>query len=154
MLRRLSRSNQEGFTLLELMVVIAILALIGGIVTPSVIDKLRKAKWQKANIEIEQIGAGLDMYALENGSYPTTEQGLRALVRKPTAPPEPVSWTSPYVKTKNVNFLDPWGTPYIYGSPSEHEGTDYDLYSYGADGQEGGEDENADVTNWAEEDEY
>lgn len=152
MLRKLSRSNQKGFTLIELMVVIAILALLGGVVAPRVFDRLRKAKPEKAKIDIKQIGLALDMYAADNGQYPTTEQGLEALVRKPTSPPEPMNWTRPYVDP--TDFMDPWNTKYVYESPSTHEGWDYDLSSLGADGQEGGEGEAADVTNWIEEEDY
>lgn len=152
MLRKLSRSNQKGFTLIELMVVIAILALLGGIVAPRVFDRLRKARPEKARIDIKQIGLALDMYAADNGQYPTTEQGLPALIRKPTSPPDPPNWTRPYVEP--TDFKDPWGNEYIYASPSTHEGYDYDLSSLGADGQEGGEDDNADITNWLEEDTY
>ena len=149
MSRKLPRYNQRGFTLIELMVVIAILALLGGIVAPQVMNKLREARPQKAAIDIERIGLALDMYAVENAEYPTTEQGLDALLRQPTSQPEPVNWNGPYVKA-GTRFLDPWGNPYIYESPSIHEGYDYDLSSYGPDGQEGGGD---DITNWSEEDE-
>ena len=152
MLRKLSRSGHKGFTLIELMVVIAILALLGGMVMPRVIGRLRQAKPQKAAIDLKQIGLALDMYAADNGEYPTTEQGLQSLVRQPTSPPEPMNWSGPYVDP--TNFLDPWGTPYNYDSPSTHEGYDYDLYSYGSDGQEGGTDEEADITSWLQEEEY
>ena len=149
MMRRLLKSNQRGFTLIELMVVITILALLGGIVMPRVIGRLRQARPQKAAIDIKQIGLALDMYAADNGMYPTTEQGLDALVTKPTSQPEPLNWVESYVDP--TKFLDPWGNPYVYESPSQHEGYDYDLYTLGADGQEGGEGENADVTNWLQE---
>jgi general secretion pathway protein G len=149
MMRKLFRTNQRGFTLIELMVVITILALLGGIVMPRVIGRLRQARPQKAAIDIKQIGLALDMYAADNGMYPTTEQGLDALVTKPTSQPEPLNWVESYVDP--TKFLDPWGNPYVYESPSQHEGYDYDLYTLGADGQEGGEGENADVTNWLQE---
>ena len=151
MLRKLSKPNQKGFTLIELMVVIAILALLGGIVAPKVIGRLRQAKPQKALMDIHQTGLGLDMYAAENGQYPTTEQGLQALITKPTSPPEPMNWNGPYVQP--TNFKDPWGIVYVYTSPSTHEGYDYDLYSYGADGQESGTGEAADISNWLVEEE-
>lgn len=151
-IRHRTSSIQAGFTLIELMVVITILALLGGVVMPRVIGRLRQAKPQKAAIDINQTALGLDMYAADNGEYPTTEQGLEALIREPTSPPEPMNWSGPYVKP--TNFLDPWGNKYIYESPSSHEGYDYDLYSYGADGQEGGTDEEADITSWLQEDEY
>jgi general secretion pathway protein G len=149
MMRKLFRTNQRGFTLIELMVVITILALLGGIVMPRVIGRLRQARPQKAAIDIKQIGLALDMYAADNGMYPTTEQGLDALITKPTSQPEPLNWVESYVDP--TKFLDPWGNPYVYESPSQHEGYDYDLYTLGADGQEGGEGENADVTNWLQE---
>lgn len=149
MLEKLSRPGQRGFTLIELMVVIAILALLGGIVAPRVMDRLKKAKPDKASIDIERIGLALDMYAADNGEYPTTEQGLQSLISKPTSQPEPMNWNGPYVKP--TKFLDPWNNQYVYESPSTHEGYDYNLYSYGPDKQEGGDD---DITNWLEEDEY
>lgn len=149
MLRRLSRSKGRGFTLIELMVVITILALLGGVVAPRLIGRLRQAKPQKAAMDIRQIGLALDMYAADNGEYPTTEQGLQALVTKPTSPPEPLNWNGPYVQP--TDFKDPWGNQYIYVCPSTREGYDYDLYSYGADAQEGGTGEAADITNWLQE---
>jgi len=148
MLIKLLKSNKKGFTLIELMVVIAILALLGGMVAPKVIGRLRQAKPQKAKIDLTQIETGMDMYAADNGSYPTTEQGLQALITKPTTPPEPLNWSGPYVKP--TDFKDPWGIVYVYVSPSTHEGYDFDLYTFGSDGQEGGTEEAADVTNWIE----
>jgi general secretion pathway protein G len=147
---KLLKSNKKGFTLIELMVVIAILALLGGIVAPRVIGRLRQAKPQKAAIDVKQIGLGLDMYAADNGQYPTTEQGLQALITKPTSPPEPMNYNGPYVQP--TDFKDPWGVAYVYASPSSREGYDYELYTYGSDGQEGGTGEAADVTNWLIED--
>jgi len=149
MFKQVYRSDEKGFTLIELMVVIAILALLGGVVAPQVMNKLRDAKPQKVTIDIERIGLALDMYAVDNGDYPTSEQGLDALLRKPTSQPEPLNWNRPYVKL-STKFVDPWNNEYIYESPSTHEGYDYDLFSYGPDGQEGGED---DITSWSEEDE-
>ena len=149
MFRKFSNSHQQGFTLIELMVVIAILALLGGVVAPQVMNKLKEAKPQKTAIDIERIGLALDMYAVQNGDYPTTEQGLDALLRKPTSQPEPLNWNGPYVKA-GTKFVDPWNNDYVYESPSTHEGYDYDLYSYGPDKQEGGDD---DITNWSEDEE-
>ncbi len=149
MLKRLSKSDQHGFTLIELMVVIAILALLGGVVAPRVISRLRQAKPQKAAIDIKNISVALDMYAADNGEYPTTEQGLDALIRRPTSPPEPMNWNGPYVDP--TDFRDPWGNRYVYVYPSNREGYDFELYSYGADGKEGGEGDNADITNWLQE---
>jgi len=148
---KLSKSKQKGFTLIELMVVITILALLGGIVAPQVIGRLRQAKPKKAAIDLKGIVLGLDMYAADNGQYPTTEQGLQALITKPTTPPEPLDWNGPYVKP--TNFKDPWGVVYVYVTPSTHidEGYEFDLYSLGSDGQEGGTGEAADITNWLSE---
>ena len=150
MLRRSFKSGQQGFTLVELMVVIAILALLGGVVAPQVMNKLKTAKPQKVKIDIERIGMALDMYAVENGDYPTTEQGLDALINQPTSQPEPLNWGGPYVK-KGTKFMDPWNNVYVYEQPSTHEGYDYDLFSFGPDKQEGGED---DITSWSEDEEY
>lgn len=141
-------SKRKGFTLIELMVVITILALLGGIVAPRVIGRLRQAKPQKAAMDIKNISTALDMYAADNGDYPTTEQGLEALIRKPTTPPEPMNWNGPYVDP--TDFKDPWGNKYIYVYPGTHEGYDFDLYSYGSDGKEGGSGDAADITNWKE----
>ena len=146
---KLKKSNQKGFTLIELMVVITILALLGGIVMPRVIGRLRQARPQKAALDIKQIGLALDMYAADNGQYPSTEQGLQALVTKPSSQPEPTNWNGPYVDP--TYFKDPWGNQYTYVSPSTHEGYDYDLYSYGSDNQEGGTGEAADIVNWLQE---
>ncbi len=150
MFRKSSKSHQQGFTLIELMVVIAILALLGGIVAPQVMNKLKEAKPQKVAIDIERIGMALDMYAVQNGDYPTTEQGLDALLRQPTSQPEPLNWNGPYVKA-GTKFLDPWNNDYVYESPSTHEGYDYDLFSLGPDKQEGGED---DIVSWSEDEDY
>jgi general secretion pathway protein G len=146
---KLSKSNKKGFTLIELMVVITILALLGGIVAPQVIGRLRQAKPKKAGIDIKAIELGLDMYTADNGQYPTTEQGLQALITKPTTPPEPLNWNGPYVKP--TDFKDPWGTVYVYTAPSTHEGYEFDLYTLGSDNQEGGTGEAADITNWLQE---
>jgi general secretion pathway protein G len=86
------------------------------------------------------------MYMADNGNYPTTEQGLQALITQPTSPPEPMDWNGPYVKP--TDFKDPWGVPYVYISPSNRQGYEYELYSLGSDGQEGGTGEAADITNW------
>lgn len=96
-----------------------------------------------AALDIEMIGLALDMYAADNGQYPTTEQGLEALITKPTLPPEPSNWVSPYLQP--TNFLDPWGNRYNYVLPSTREDYNYELFSYGPDGKEGGGD---DIANW------
>lgn len=134
------RSGDEGFTLLELLVALAILALIVGIATPRVIGYLSTAKSEAARIQIESLSQALDLYRLDVGAYPTQAQGLQALV---TRPAEARRWNGPYLKGDSAP-LDPWGRPYVYRVPGSN-GRDYDLYSLGADGAEGGEGENADV---------
>ena len=98
-----------------------------------------------ATIDIQAISLALDMYAVTTGSYPTTEQGLDALLNEPSTSPKPKNWSGPYAKVKNTKFLDPSGNPYKYRLPSTREGHDYDLYSVGPDGEEGGGD---DITSW------
>ena len=129
-----------GFTLLELLVVLAILALIAGVAAPRVIGYLSTAKSETARIQIESLAQALDLYRLDVGAYPTQAQGLAALV---TRPADARRWNGPYLNGGKVPD-DPWGRPYVYRSPGA-DGRDYELYSLGADGVEGGEGENADV---------
>ena len=137
---RLRRS--QGFTLIELLVALAILALIAGIAVPQVLKYLASAKTDTAQIQIESLGGALDLYRLDAGRYPAESEGLKALVERSL---EAERWNGPYIK-KADGLIDPWGNPYIYDFPGEHG--DYDLYSLGADGAEGGEDEDQDVVSW------
>ena len=132
----------RGFTLIELLVVLAILGLIAVIAVPQVLNYLGRAKTDTARIEIENIGAALDLYRLDVGRYPSEDEGLEALVRRPA---DVENWNGRYVK-KSDSLLDPWGNTYLYRYPGEH--WDYDLYSLGADAAEGGEGENQDVVSW------
>lgn len=134
---------QRGFTLLELMVVIAILGFLVAVIAPNVMDSGDKAKVEAAKVNISNLMKSLKLYKLDNGRYPTAEQGLQALVQKPTVGPEPKNWR-PYVE-KLSN--DPWGTPYQYLNPGI-SGSGVDVMSYGEDGQEGGEGYNADIGSW------
>lgn len=131
-----------GFTLIELLVVLVILGLLAGLVGPQILRYLGGAKSDTAALQIEQLGAGLDLYHLEVGHYPTTEEGLQVLVEQPT---DNSRWNGPYLK-KNKIPKDPWGNDYHYRSPGEHG--PYDLYSLGSDNLEGGEGENRDVVSW------
>lgn len=142
-MRRLWR-NTKGFTLIELFAVIIILSLIIALVGPRVFKRIAKSKVVSAQAQIEMLGVALDNYRLDNGCYPTTDQGLEALWEKPTIPPIPKNWDGPY--TKKEIPLDPWGNPYIYYSPGKYG--DYDLISYGKDGKEGGEGEAKDIVSW------
>jgi len=139
---RRARARQDGFTLVELLVVLAILGLIVALVTPQVLKYLSKARTDTARIEIQTLGQALDLYRLDMHHYPSQQEGLAALIEPPPGAEE---WNGPYLKQKKMP-LDPWGRPYIYRSPGEHG--DYDLYTLGADGAPGGVGENQDVTNW------
>ena len=133
-----------GVTLLELVVVIAILALLAMLVVPSLFGILSSSKRDTARLQISRLSETLDLYLVDTGQYPTTEQGLNALYQRPN---NVKRWNGPYLKG-NSNLLDPWGNPYQYRSPGQHG--QYDLFSFGADGREGGEGDNADITNWSD----
>jgi len=139
----LNRRRRSGFTLLELVVVIIVLGLLAGIVAPQIIGRLSEAKSTTARTQIELLSAALDGYRLDNGSYPTTDQGLAALRERPTRAPVPTNWRGPYIR-KAVP-LDPWGRPYLYRVPGERNPSAFDLESLGRDGKVGGEGEDADV---------
>ena len=131
-----------GFTLVELLVVLAILGLLAGLVGPQVMKFLGSSKTKTAKLQIEDLSATLDLYRLETGRYPTNDEGLDALVKKPT---NALNWNGPYLKKGEVP-KDPWGFEYGYKFPGEHGGID--IWSLGADNREGGEGENADVKSW------
>jgi len=135
-------TGSRGFTLIELLVVLVILGLLAGLVGPQVLRYLGSAKSDTAMLQIEELGAGLDLYHLEVGRYPSTEEGLKALVEQPVGE---TAWHGPYLKKKRIP-VDPWGNEYHYSSPGEHGM--YDLYSLGSDNLEGGESENADIVSW------
>ena len=134
-----ARRAQRGFTLIELLVVLVILSLIAAFAVPQVIKYVAGAKSDAAKIQVERLSSVLDLYRLEVGRYPTQEEGLDALIEKPG---DAETWNGPYVK-KADSLTDPWGRPYVYRIPGEK--SDFDLYSLGSDGQEGGEGEAKDV---------
>ena len=137
--------KRDGFTFIEIMAVVVIISILLALVAPRLVGRTAEAKREAARADIEaNLALALDLYALDNGSYPTTEQGLSALLEKPGIEPVPESWKGPYLK-RRIQPKDPWGRPYLYRFPGEMNPEDYDLYSYGADGVEGGED---DVVNW------
>ena len=137
-------SSKSGFTLIEIMVVIIILGILVGLIVPRFMEKPEKARIVKAQMQIESISVALKEYKLDGGDYPTTEQGLQALVEKPSIGKIPKKYPEKGYLPKIPK--DPWGNDYVYISPGEHG--DFDLISYGADGEEGGEGKNADVRSW------
>lgn len=139
--------DNKGFTLIELMVVVLILGALAGLIIPKLMGRPEEAKRLKARMQIEQLEQALKLYYLDNGEFPTTEQGLQALVEKPTIEPIPKRWREGGYLEKGKVPLDPWGNPFVYISPGIHN-KDYDLVSYGADGEEGGEGKYADIESW------
>ena len=131
-----------GFTLVELLVVLAILGLIAAIAVPQTIGFLGRAKTKTAGIQIENLGAALDLYRLDVGRYPSESEGLEALVSQPG---DVRNWGGPYLQ-KQADLLDPWERPYRYRFPGQNG--EYDLFSLGADDQEGGDGENQDIVSW------
>jgi len=135
--------GEGGFTLIEILVVITIIAMIMSLVGPRVLNYLGESKVKAAKIQIQSFGSALDLFNLDTGRYPTTGEGLNALVQSPGTLP---SWNGPYLKG-GVLPNDPWGKAYVYRSPGEHG--PYDIMSYGSDGQEGGTGTAADIVSWA-----
>jgi general secretion pathway protein G len=138
----LSARSDAGFTLVEMLVVITIIGLIMALVGPRVLNYLAESKVKTAKIQIQSIASALDLYYLDAGRYPSSAEGLAALVQPAGGNP---SWNGPYLKG-GVVPLDPWGKPYVYRSPGEHGA--YDVISLGSDGQEGGTGTAADITSW------
>lgn len=140
--QRMKRRFGLGFTLLELLVVMVIIGLLAGYVAPRYFAQVGRAEVKTAHAQIDSLEKALDQYRLDTGHYPTAEQGLIALFTKPSDEPK---WGGPYLK-KNVP-PDPWGRPYQYKQPGDHS-NEYDLFTYGKDGQAGGTGEDADIGNW------
>lgn len=138
----LPRRREAGFTLLELLVVLAILGLLAAIIAPQVLKYLGTSRTQTAKVQIQNIVAALELYKLDVGHYPTQAEGLNALV---TAPSNAVGWNGPYLRRESA-VRDPWGEPYIYKNPGQHG--EIDVYTLGSDKAEGGTGEAQDVGNW------
>ncbi|OGQ82620.1 MAG: type II secretion system protein GspG [Deltaproteobacteria bacterium RIFCSPLOWO2_12_FULL_60_19] len=134
-------ASRAGFTLVELLVVMVIIGLLAALVLPNYMGRERAARSQTARTQIELLGTALDTFRLDIGRYPTSEEGLDALRRKPSNADR---WDGPYLKKEVPQ--DPWGKPYVYRSPGEHGS--YDLFSYGADGVPGGDSDNRDILSW------
>ncbi len=134
--------SQRGFTLIELMVVMIILGLLAALVVPKMFGRVGQAKQKATSVQIELLGTALDSFRLDVGRYPSTSEGLEALITMPSGVEE---WNGPYLKKQQIP-LDPWRNSYRYESPGNHG--DYDLYSYGRDGTAGGEGEDTDIVSW------
>ena len=143
--RGTARGRRAGFTLIEILVVIVVIAILATLVAPNVFQHVSTAKTSTAKSQIEMLSTALDAYRLDNGQYPSTQQGLAALYARPTIDPPP-TWRGPYLR-KDVP-LDPWNEPYVFTSPGDVNPTGFDLLSYGADKKPGGDGENADVLSW------
>lgn len=140
--KKVKHYKQAGFTLIELMVVVVILAILAAIAVPMLMDRPDEAREVKVKQDISALSSSLQLYKLDNFRYPTTDQGLEALASEPTSEPLPKNW-KPYMERLPK---DPWGNDYLYLSPGEHGS--FDVFSYGADGMEGGEGADADLGNW------
>lgn len=138
--------NGNGFTLIELMVVIVILGILAGLIIPRIMGRPEEARRMKARVQMESMETALRLYKLDNGVYPSTEQGLQALVEAPTVGELPRAWRKGGYLEKGQVPKDPWGYEFVYLCPGLHG--DFDLMSYGADGQPGGEEQNEDVNSW------
>lgn len=137
--------SRAAFTLIEILVVIAVIAILASLVAPNVFQHVGTARSTTAKSQIEMLATALDAYRLDNGRYPSTTQGLAALVSAPTDEPS-VGWRGPYLR--RAVPLDPWGKAYVYRFPGEANPAGFDLLSLGADGRPGGEGENADILGW------
>ena len=139
-LERLGRAR--GFTLVELLLVLVILAVLAAVVVPKFTKRSEQARIAAATTDIANISTAIDVFETDTGRYPSSDEGLKALME---APGNAKDWKGPYLKRPVVN--DPWGNPYVYRAPGTHNGSGYDLYSFGPDGQEGGTD---DIDNWSQ----
>jgi general secretion pathway protein G len=138
--------TRGGFTLLEIIVVVFILSLLAAIVAPKIIGRTDEARVTEAKVQIRNFETALKLFKLDNGFYPSTEQGLDSLVEKPAAGRLPANYREGgYLEQKKIP-PDPWGNPYVYVSPGVHG--DFDILSFGADGREGGDSKDADIGNW------
>ena len=141
------QKREQGFSLLELMIVIVILGMLVAVLAPKIIDRPDEARVTKAQVDMRQLGFALKLYKLDSGMYPNTEQGLKALIKKPDLPPLPRNWKEGgYLETQQ-SPKDPWGNEYIYRSPGD-EGRSYEIISLGSDGEPGGEGIAKDLKSW------
>ncbi len=138
--------DQKGFSFIELMVVVVILGILAGMIVPRYMGRTDEAKAVKAKVDIAAIETSLKMYRLDNGAYPSTEQGLMALIEPPSIEPAAPNWNENGYLDKKQTPKDPWGREYLYLCPGVHE--EFDIISYGADGAPGGDGKNEDINSW------
>ena len=141
-MKQIKPLSESGFTLLELLVVLGIIAMLAGIVGPQVMKHMGESKTKAAKVQIEDLAATLDMYKLDVGTYPSSDEGLKALIETPDSSKR---WNGPYLRKSKIP-LDPWQQEYHYVSPGEHG--KFDIYTFGADNKEGGEGEDQDIVSW------
>jgi general secretion pathway protein G len=139
--------REAGFSFIEIMAVVIIIGMLTALVANNIFSQMRRAEHKLAAAQIQKVASQLEMYRLDNGTYPSSEQGLEALVAAPTSDPQPRNWL-PGGYAKSSDLRDPWQNTLQYRVPGEHNAHSFDLFSFGADGVEGGEGTNADVTNW------
>ena len=140
-------ARNDGFTLLEIMVVVLIIGMLMALIAPRILGRFTQAKVDIARMQVSRLGQSLELYKLDNGQYPTAEQGLDALVHEPTSEPRARRYPAGgYVGVDSLK--DPWQNPYHYERPGRNNPSSYDLYSYGDDGAPGGDGQNADIGNW------
>ncbi len=140
------KKNNQAFTMIEIMLVVVIIGILVAMVVPNLAGRSEKARNGTAHADIEaNLSTALDLYQLDNGQYPTSEQGLQSLLKEPTTEPLPKSWSGPYLKKKQIP-KDPWGREYVYVSPGAHNKKEFDLSSTGPDGVESKDD----IINWTE----
>ncbi len=138
--------TSQGFTLIEIIVVVFILSLLAAIVVPKIVGRTDDARIAEAKVQIKNFETALKLFKLDNGFYPSTEQGLQALIEKPTVGMLPKKYKDGGYLEQSKIPLDAWGNPYVYISPGTHG--DYDIIAFGADGQEGGEGKDSDIESW------
>ena len=147
---RHNERRRRGFTLIEIMAVVLIIGLLSALVGTAIVGNIAKARQQTTFTQIKQLESALTFYQMDNGRFPSTEQGLRALVEKPSGSPEPRNYRPGGYLQGGAVPMDAWGAPFQYMSPGQHNPQSIDIWSYGADGQPGGNDTDKDIGNWAD----
>lgn len=147
---RVGRNGTSAFTLVQLLIIITVVVILAAVAAPRLLKQQEKARRTQATNDMDDLGLNLDRYAKDNGTYPSSEQGLKALWEKPIIPPIPGNWAGPYLDKPILK--DPWENNYVYIYPGRHNKHDYDLVSYGRDRIAGGDGDNEDTVNWTEED--